>query len=241
VRALLLAAGYGKRLFPVTKYTPKCLVPINGKPLIDYWLEQLSEVGIDRFLINTHYLSDQVEDHVSNSPFRDKINLVHEKNLLMTGGTILKNHLFFKGGPFMVVHSDNLSFCDFSNFISAHKNRCSNVEITMMTFETDSPHSCGIVQTNKHGIVEYFFEKKKDAPSSIANAAVYIMEDSVIKHMKNIGKEKLDISLDIIPEFMGKIGTFYNNDYHRDIGDLRSYSLAQIETYGRIKTGGLKL
>ncbi|MBT5400191.1 nucleotidyltransferase family protein [bacterium] len=234
MRALLLAAGYGKRLSPITNYIPKCLVPINGKPLIDYWLEQLSMIGIERFLINTHYLSDQVEEHISKSLFRNKIDLVYEDSLLMTGGTILKNHVFFKGKSFMVIHADNLSFCNFSNFISTHKNRGSNVEITMMTFDTDSPRSCGIIKTDRHGIVEHFYEKQANPVSSRANAAVYIMEHSVIKYMESIKKEEIDISLDVIPEFIGRIGTFYNNDYHRDIGNLASYSLAQIELYRRM-------
>ena len=61
MRAILLAAGLGTRLRPITDKIPKCLVPINGKPLIDYWLEQLTKAGIEKFLINTHYLHEKVE------------------------------------------------------------------------------------------------------------------------------------------------------------------------------------
>mgnify|MGYP003956646267 CR=1 FL=1 len=61
MRAMLLAAGLGTRLQPITDKIPKCLVPIKGKPLLQIWLERLAQVGIGPFLINTHYLAEQVE------------------------------------------------------------------------------------------------------------------------------------------------------------------------------------
>ena len=85
MKALLLAAGLGTRLKPITNYTQKCLVPINGKPLIEYWLENLSNVGVQHFLINTHYFKEQMEQFVLKSKFRDKITLVYEEELLNTG------------------------------------------------------------------------------------------------------------------------------------------------------------
>ena len=70
MKALLLAAGLGTRLKPITNYTQKCLVPINGKPLIEYWLENLSNVGVQHFLINTHYFKEQMEQFVLKSKFK---------------------------------------------------------------------------------------------------------------------------------------------------------------------------
>jgi len=64
MRALLLAAGIGSRLLPITATTPKCLVMINGRPLLDYWLELLFGAGVERILINTHWLAEQVEAYV---------------------------------------------------------------------------------------------------------------------------------------------------------------------------------
>ena len=60
IKALLLAAGYGTRLRPLTLKTPKCLVEVNGRPLLSYWLEKLEKIGCDEVLINTHYLSNKV-------------------------------------------------------------------------------------------------------------------------------------------------------------------------------------
>ena len=229
MKALLLAAGLGTRLRPVTNIVPKCLVPINGKPLLQYWLENLSKAGVDEFLINTSYLNNQVEEFVNNSIFKDQITLVYEDELLNTGGTLLKNKDFFSDESFMFIHADNLSFCDFTAFINSHKNRQSKCEITMMLFHTDNPQSCGIVELDDDNIVQVFHEKVKNPPSSLANGAVYICEPSIITLLESLEKKNIDFSLDIIVKLIGKINTFENNIYHRDIGSLESYSLAQVE------------
>ena len=183
MRAILLAAGLGTRLRPITDTIPKCLVPINGKPLIDYWLEQLTKAGIEKFLINTHYLHEQVESYIEQSKFAGMVDLVYEKELLLTGGTVIANKDFISDEPFMLVHADNLSICDYKDFISAHKNRPANTEITMMTFTTDDPKSCGVVTIDTSDIIQEFHEKVQNPPSTIANGAVYIVETSVISYM----------------------------------------------------------
>ena len=229
MKALLLAAGLGTRLRPITNTVPKCLVPINGKPLLEYWLENLAKAGINEFLINTSYLAEQVEDFVNNSPYKDKITLVYENELLNTGGTVLSNRYFFEDESFMLVHADNLSFCNFNDFINTHKKRPENCDITMMLFETDSPKSCGIVELDENNIVHKFHEKVENPPSTLANGAVYICEPSVIEFMVSLNKKDIDFSNDVLPNYIGKINTFLNNIYHRDIGTIESYGLAQIE------------
>ena len=76
MKAILLAAGLGTRLKPLTNTIPKCLVPISGRPLLSYWLEKLANLGINEILINVHYLAEQVENYISQSPYRDKITIV---------------------------------------------------------------------------------------------------------------------------------------------------------------------
>jgi mannose-1-phosphate guanylyltransferase len=233
MKALLLSAGLGTRLRPITDTIPKCLVPINGIPLLEYWLDNLSKVGIEDFLINTHYLPDQIEKFVKKSKYKDNITLVYEKELLNTGGTILANKAFINNQTFMLVHADNLSFCDFNAFINSHKNRNKICEITMMLFHTDTPSSCGIVKLDNQGIVQEFYEKVKNPPSNLANGAVYICEPSIIDFLDNLKKENIDFSNDILPNYLGKINTFLNDIYHRDIGTIESYGLAQIESLNK--------
>ncbi len=229
MKALLLAAGLGTRLRPVTDTIPKCLVPINSKPLLQYWLENLTAAGVSEFLINTSYLSTQVEDFIQGSIYKNSVTLIYEDQLLNTGGTIYANKEYFDNEPFILVHADNLSFCDFKAFIQKHNNRPKYCDITMMLFRSDAPSSCGIVELDKNGVVANFYEKVKNPPSNLANGAIYICEPSIFNFLENLKKDNIDFSNDVIPQYMGKINTFENNTYHRDIGNIESYALAQIE------------
>lgn len=230
MKALLLAAGLGTRLRPITNTIPKSLVPINGKPLLEYWLENLDAAGVSEFLINTHYLHKEIEKYILNSKFSHRVTLVYEEKLLNTAGTILANEKFFrKNESFMLVHADNLSICNFKEFINSHKKRPLNAEITMMLFRTDNPSSCGIVELNNYNIVKKFYEKVKEPPSNLANGAVYICEPAIIDFLKTLNKNTIDFSVEVLPHYIGKINTYLNNTYHRDIGTVESYALSQIE------------
>jgi len=229
LKALLLAAGLGTRLKPITDHLPKCLVPIHGKPLLEYWLDMLLPNGIDRVLVNTHYLPDAVRAFVAGSSWRDSIDMVHEDQLLGTGGTVQRNRDFLAGGPFMVVHADNLTRFDVGAFIRAHANRPAGVDLTMMTFDTDVPQSCGIVELDEREVVIRFHEKIAHPPSNHANAAVYIFEPSVIDFLASLGKEVIDISTEVLPRYLGRILAFHNSDYHRDIGTPESLAQAERE------------
>ncbi len=229
MKVLLLAAGLGTRLRPITNTIPKCLVPINGKPLLEYWLENLSHAGINEFLINTHYFSEQVEEYVKNSIYKDKVTLVYEEKLLNTAGTILANKDFFGEEAFMLVHADNLCFCSFTDFLTSHYTRPSFTDITMMLFKTDNPSSCGIVELDIKNIVQKFHEKVSSPPSNLANAAVYICEASVINTLISLNTQEIDFSLEVLPRYLGKINTYLNNVYLKDIGTIENYAKAQID------------
>src|SRR5450631_4412409 len=118
MRALLLAAGLGSRLLPLTATTPKCLVTIDGRPLLEYWLELLFDAGIERVLINTHWLAGQVHDYVNASRWAASIDLVHEAALLGTGGTVLANRSWFQEQPFLLAHADNLTDFDVDGLVA---------------------------------------------------------------------------------------------------------------------------
>ena len=91
MNALILAAGYGKRLKPITNEIPKCLVKIKDKILLNIWLENLLSAGIKKILINTHHLADKVENFVRDSSHSKKIKIAREKTLLGTAGTLNAN------------------------------------------------------------------------------------------------------------------------------------------------------
>ncbi len=229
MKALILAAGLGTRLMPLTRTLPKCLVPIHGRPLLDFWLEKLASPRVDRIFINLHHHADQVRDFVHGSPHANRVTLVHEEELLGTGGTVKANLSFFKDGPLILIHGDNLSSFDLEAFIQAHQARPSHCVMTLMTFDTDCPESCGIVELDLLGVVNAFHEKTASPPGRLANGAVYILEPEVLAFIKNMDARIIDFSTQVLPRFLGKMYTYYNAGYHRDIGTPQGLAKARQE------------
>ncbi|TGN07992.1 nucleotidyltransferase family protein [Leptospira ilyithenensis] len=229
MKALLLAAGLGTRLRPITNDIPKCLVPINSRPLLDYWLELLTDANVKDILVNLHYFPEQVVRYIEGSKYKDIATTIFEPELLGTGGTLLKNRSFFENDQVMLIHADNLSKFNILNFIDSHYNRPSGTEMTMMTFVTDIPETCGIVELDAENRLVQFHEKVKNPPGNVANGAVYILEPSVIDFLSSLNQDFIDFSTEVIPKYLGRINTFLNSTYHRDIGNLESYAKAQDE------------
>lgn len=226
MKALLLAAGFGTRLRPLTNDIPKCLVPIHGTPLLEIWVKLLSDAGVSPLLVNLHYLPNTVQEYLDNSPYRNVTKTVFETCLLGTAGTLLKNRDFFDDASLMLIHADNLSFFDVNKFIQHHLSRPTGCEITMMTFETDAPQSCGIVELDECGVVTAFHEKVASPPGNLANGAVYIVEPSLFDFLEGLHRDVIDFSTEVLPNYLGRIYTFKNECYHRDIGTLSSYQAA---------------
>ena len=90
-------------------------------------------------------------------------------------------------------------------------------------FETLDPQSCGIVEIDSKGVVLAFHEKVPNPPGNLANGAVYILEPSVLEWMIGLGKKQVDFSTEVIPHFLGKLFTYRNTLYHRDIGTMKSW------------------
>jgi len=223
MRALLLAAGLGTRLRPVTNTIPKCLVPIKGVPLLEIWLKRLREAGIKELLVNTHYLADQVEDFIANSQYKDFVKIVNETCLLGTAGTLMANLEFFQGEDGMLIHADNYCMADLVAFQKAHMNRPKECLLTMMTFNTDTPSSCGIVQTDQRGVVISFHEKVPNPPGNLANGAIYILSVKLFKILGEEFGEKSSFSEEVLPELMGRIYTYKTNEVFIDIGSPSAY------------------
>jgi mannose-1-phosphate guanylyltransferase len=224
MKAVLLCAGFGTRLRPVTNLTPKCLVEIDEVPLLEIWLSSLLRNGISEVLINTHYLAEKIVSFVQKSQWADQITVVHEEELLGTAATISKNSNFFSDEPVMIIHADNLAIFSVENFIQSHHSRPVDAEITMIIFDTLKPKECGIVELDENNIVQKFHEKVNFPPGSLANGAVYIFERTVIDFIIQ-SKNVKDISTEVLPNFLGKIGTFKNETCHIDIGTLPSLKM----------------
>lgn len=227
MRALLLAAGMGTRLRPLTDTIPKVMVDIAGRPLLDRWLEMLCEGGVERVLVNTHYLSPVIHAYMRTSAWRDRVDLVDEERLLGTGGTLLANRAWFGHGPLLVSHADNASDLDIRAFIQAHGDRPAGVLATMALFRTDQPQSCGIVVMDESNIIREFHEKQANPPGNLANAAAFVFEPQIFDYLKETGKETIDLSAEIMPRMVGRIQGFEISGYHRDIGTPESLERAR--------------
>ena len=226
MRALLLSAGLGTRLRPITNNTPKCLVPINGTPLLQIWLEHLTAAGIGPFLVNTHYLADQVKAFVEESTFREKIQVTFEENLLGTAGTLIRNLDFFQGEDALLIHADNYCLADFTAFERAHNNRPSGCLMTMMTFRTDDPSSCGIVELDESGVVIGFHEKVEHPPGNLANGAIYIISHELLKIIETDLNYLTDFSTEVLYRFKGFIFSHEISDVFLDVGTPDRYEKA---------------
>ncbi|MGB1345165.1 MAG: nucleotidyltransferase family protein [Amylibacter sp.] len=230
MKALLLAAGLGTRLQPYTEELPKCLFPIQGEPILEHWINLLRINGFKDIYINTHYLSNQVIDFIKYCEIKYKINIniLHETELLGTAGTISKNYYnLFDKEELFVAHVDNWITTDLKSFFSSWKLQKSIYDIGMVTFKSDSPESCGIVNIDESNIVIEFLEKVKYPPHNIANGAIYILSKNACSWISKHSPK--DISIDVIPEFLGNIWAWQINGTLRDIGSVESWLKAQKE------------
>ena len=229
MKALLLAAGVGSRLHSFTEKLPKCLMPINGVPLIAIWLEFLFTNGVDEVLINLHYLPDLVKDYIKTLPYSSRIQFSYEKELLGTGGTLKKHSDLFADESFLLIHADNLSIFDFKSFYQKHVTPDDDVELTMMVFDSKEPKLCGIVELNESERIVRFHEKVENPPGTLANAAVYWVKPTVLPLLEEINRDFVDVSTEILPQLMGKMNIYKNEIYHRDIGNPWSFLYSQRE------------
>ncbi|WP_186484148.1 nucleotidyltransferase family protein [Synechococcus sp. A15-127] len=227
-RAILLAAGLGTRLKPITLHTPKCLVNIAGEPLLGRWLVKLELAGCDSVLINTHYLHEKVTTFLKGwQSDLMTVRTVHEPELLGTAGTLLANQEFFEGFTGLLIHADNFMKGDLETFLDAHHHRQSICELTMLTFETKTPSSCGIVEVDNQLVVRAFHEKLKEPPGNRANGALYAFEQEFLDRLNLMTPMPTDFSTEVIPEMLGRIQTWHTNQSYLDIGTPESLTTAQ--------------
>lgn len=242
MKAIVLAAGFGTRLRPLTITTPKCLVPVGAKPLLGHWLEKLQHLGVESLLINTHYLADQVhrfvdgweEAEAGSRGDGDKamtIAVSHEPTLLGTAGTLLNNINFFLDPPWcgtgMLIHADNFTPDGLQGVISAHQNRDPACLLTMLTFTTDNPSQCGIVVCDERGIVTSFHEKVQEPPGCRANGAVYVFGPEFLSWLTEMHPAAQDFSTEVLPFCVHRIQTWHTDKPYIDIGTPEALGTAR--------------
>lgn len=223
MRALLLSAGFGSRLKPYTNKIPKCLMKIKGRELLDIWICSLVNFGIDKILINTHYKHKKIEEFILNHKYKNKIELVYEKKLLNTAGTLLKNKNFFKNNDGIFIHSDNLLKIKMKPFLKAHKNRPKQCLLTMLTFKADYPQNFGTVVLNNQKIVKNYYEKVVNPPTNIANGAIFILSKKFISEITHKKFYNKDFCKEVLNNYINRIYTYNFNGQFNDIGSVSNF------------------
>jgi mannose-1-phosphate guanylyltransferase len=226
MKALLLAAGFGTRLRPLTNSMPKCLVPINGRPLLGIWLQRLIDAGCGPFLVNTHYKTEQVEAFVDANPYSAQVTLAYEPVLLGTAATLIANVDFFGDEDGLLIHADNYCLADFEDFMQAHRRRPEGCLMSMMTFRSDDPSSCGIVTLDENKVVVGFEEKQERPNGDLANGAVYILSTELLRQLRASAAEVTDFSTQVLPGLMNRIYAYETSGPLIDIGTPQTYAQA---------------
>jgi len=225
-KAILLAGGMGTRLRPVTDVVPKCLVPIAGKPILEYWVDTIRAAGIYEILINTHHFREQVVRYIADTNARGKVHLVesYEPELLGSAGTIHANRdLVDDGSDCVIIYADNLSNVNLREVCEFHASH--DDPFTMMLFHTQRPRECGIAELDDENRVVSFIEKPDKPKSDLANAGLYVVSAAGYREMADI--DGFDIGFDILPCFTGRMRGWVFNGYHRDIGNLDALEQAE--------------
>lgn len=178
MKAILLAAGMGRRLRPYTLQTPKCLIEVGGKPLLDWWFDWLQgAVEIDSVLVNTHYLAEQVAAHVDQvrSRYRFTLETRHEPELLGTAASVQRYAGEVSEGRDVVVGmADTLVQVDWNAFLAAHRT-LNPLCGTLLLFRTEQPRECGITTLDDAGFIRRIVEKPALPESDLAVAGLMIL------------------------------------------------------------------
>mgnify|MGYP006275551891 CR=1 FL=1 len=225
--ALLLAAGLGTRLRPLTNQIPKCLVKVGGNPVLRIWINKLRAVGCRKIIINTHYKSEMVEQAISDwDEARGLVIIRKEETLRGTGGTFIDCLEEFDAERGMLIHADNLMEESLVGLINAKQNS-PTADMTLLTFKTQTPKNCGIVETTKEGWITSFTEKPSDPKSNIASGAVCIFEKTLIEKAKNL-TEVSDFSRDILEKINMRMKAYMTKGFFYDIGTIQSLRAARM-------------
>jgi NDP-sugar pyrophosphorylase family protein len=188
---MILAAGFGTRLKPLTDSIPKALVKIDGRPMIRLVLDKLIEFGIKEVVINTHHHAEQVENYIKGNDFRIKIHLIHEKKILGTGGGIKNARAYLESSKDFLVHNvDVMSGLDLGDFYKFHLAHSSLVTLALKKRDTSRPliiDSNMSVVGRKNDSDILTFKEAAGNISDIGFCGIHIISSKIFSHFSEDG------------------------------------------------------
>jgi len=234
--AVILAGGIGKRLKPLTEHRPKPLIPIAGRPCIDYVIRSLVSANVKKIIITTSYLSDKVIKRIGDgAPYGAHILYSFEGTPMGTAGAVKKVEGFITG-VFIVASGDVLADVDIAQLIAFHKEK--GADVTLALTKVEDPTQFGIVELDESGRIKRFAEKpsKEEVFSNLINAGIYIISQKILAEIPF--KEPFDFSKNLFPKLLASGFALYGKVLEglwRDIGhpqDLLQANLDVVEREG---------
>ncbi len=231
MRAVVLVGGFGTRLRPLTFGTPKQMLPIVNKPMIEWVLEHLAQHGIDDAVLSMGYRPDAFADTYPDGVCAGvKVHYAVEPEPLDTAGAI--RFAALDAGineRFVVLNGDVLTDLDVNALIDFHE--ASGAEGTIALHRVEDPSAFGVVPTDSHGRVEAFVEKppRDEAPTDLINAGTYVLEASVLDRIA--GDRKVSIEREVFPAMVADSCLFAldGQTYWIDTGTPAKYLQAQMD------------
>jgi NDP-sugar pyrophosphorylase family protein len=223
MKAVLLAAGLGTRLRPLTNSKPKVMVEVKGKPVLWYQVRLLEYYGISDIWINVHWLPDEVVDYFGDgSRLGVKINYSYGGELLGTAGTLLNPQSGIeedlRGGSFLVVYGDHVTDLDYDKLVAFH--RRSTALMSLSLYRSDIPWEKGVVETDGEGRVLWMKEKpaRGEIRTDQVSAGIYVCEPGVLRYIPDGFS---DWGKNVIPKILSSGERLYGWDtgaYLEDVG-----------------------
>lgn len=234
IKAMVMSAGMGSRLEPLTLQVPKPLVTIANRPVMDILFEKLLAIGIKDVICNTYYLSEQIIERYENTNTDLNFNYIKEDILSGTAGGLKKCQFFFdKGEDFVVLSGDGLTDADILKGIETHKTSNAIATIGIKKVSHDEVSHFGVVVTDKDGFITEFQEKPsiEEAKSNYINTGIYIFNYKIFNYIPE--NTFYDFAKDVFPKLLSEkqINTFIIEDYWTDIGTLGQYRLSTNDVF----------
>jgi len=207
MKVVLLAAGKGTRLRPLTDEMPKVMIPIAGKPILEHHIEHLAGAGIQEIFINLHYLPERITSYFGDGrKWGARIRYSFEPEIMGTAGAVKKLEAELCGAPFLVVYGDNYLEMDLSGFIEA--SAASEGVGTIAVFEKVDVNGSGILELGKDDEIVRF--KEKPAPDEVfshrVSAGLFYFRPAIFEYIP-LGYS--DFGLDVIPRLLRDGGRLF--------------------------------
>lgn len=218
--AVIMAGGYGTRLRPLTEHTPKPMLPVDGRPVMEWIVDRLRDAGVHRIVVTTHYLSDVIAGHFGDgASFGVQIEYVREDRGLGTAGAL--SLLPAWQDPLLVINGDVLTQVDFRAMLAFHQEHPTDMTVAVCECAVDVPY--GLVNMAGERIVGI---DEKPSVKFLVNAGIYLLEPIVQSYIRQ--GERLDMN-ELIGRLIGDrraVAGFPIREYWIDIGQLDDYRRA---------------